>query len=73
MCVKRVPFLDKLIIFTVLHNPLSVWFQWNKHFKWFKDTHREKAMSNKTPALAKGMNMDIWVVGTSNQFFIRDS
>ena len=28
----------------------------------FKDTHREKAPSNKTPALTKSMS--IWVVGT---------
>ena len=34
----------------------------------FKDTHREKAPSNKTPALAKCTNMDIWVVGTTYQF-----
>ena len=27
----------------------------------------EKTSSNKTPALTKSMNMDIWVVGTSNQ------
>ena len=39
----------------------------------FKDTHREKAPSNKTPALTKSMNMDIWVVGTSNQLFKRGS
>ena len=31
-----------------------------------KDTHREKAPSNKTPALSESMNMDIWVVGASN-------
>ena len=36
----------------------------------FKDTHREKAASNKTPALTESMNMDIWVVGISNQLFI---
>ena len=30
-----------------------------------------KAPSNKTPALIKRMNMDIWVAGTSNQLFIR--
>ena len=36
----------------------------------FKYTHREKAPSNKTPALTKSMNMDIWVVGTSNQLII---
>ena len=34
----------------------------------FKDTERGKA---KTPALTKSMTMDIWVVGTSNQLFIR--
>ena len=28
----------------------------------FKDTHREKASSNKTAAFTKSMNMDIWVV-----------
>ena len=38
-----------------------------------KDTPREKAPSQKTPALIKSMNMDIWVVGTSNQLFIRGS
>ena len=35
-----------------------------------KDTHREKAPSNETPALTKSMNMDIWVAGTSNQLFV---
>ena len=35
-----------------------------------KDTHREKALSNKTPTLAKSMNMSIWVVGTSIQLYI---
>ena len=29
-----------------------------------KDTHREKALSNKTPALTKSTNMGIWVVDT---------
>ena len=38
-----------------------------------KDTHREKASSNKTAALTKSMKMDIWVVGTSNQLFRRGS
>ena len=37
----------------------------------FKDTHREEALSSKTPALAKSMIMGIWVIGTSNQLFIR--
>ena len=35
--------------------------------------YREKAPSNKNPALTKSMNMDIWVVATSNQLFIRSS
>ena len=40
---------------------------------YFKDTYREKAMSNKTPALTKSTNMDIWAVGTSNQLFMKGS
>ena len=29
-----------------------------------------KKLTNKTPTLKKSMNMDIWVVGTSNQLFV---
>ena len=36
-----------------------------------KVIHREKAPSNKTPAITKSTHMGIWVVGTSNQLFIR--
>ena len=39
----------------------------------FKDTHREKALSGKTPKLTKSRSMSIWVVDTSNQLFIRGS
>ena len=35
--------------------------------KRLQNTHREKGPSNKTPALSRSMNMDIWVVGTSNK------
>ena len=35
-----------------------------------KDTHREKALSNKTPQFRKCTNMSIWVVGTPNQLFL---
>ena len=38
-----------------------------------KDTHREKAPPNKTPASTKSTDMGIWVGGTSNQFSIRGS
>ena len=41
--------------------------------KSLKDIHRVKEPSNKTSALTKSMNMDIWAVGTSNQLFIRGS
>ena len=41
--------------------------------KQIKDTHREKAPSNKTPALTKSANMGIWVFRTTNQLFIRGS
>ena len=39
----------------------------------YKDTHREKAPSNKTSTLSKYMNMEIWVIGTSKQLFMRGS
>ena len=37
------------------------------------DTCREKAPSNKTPTfmLSQSMNIDVWVVGISNQLLIR--
>ena len=38
-----------------------------------EDTHWEKDPSNETPAFTKGTNMDIWIVGTTNQLFIRGS
>ena len=38
-----------------------------------RDTHRENTTSTKTRALTKSMNIDIWVIGTSNQLFIGDS
>ena len=38
-----------------------------------KDNHREKAPSNKSPALKKIIDMNIWVVGTLSQLFIRGS
>ena len=43
----------------------------NNETDYLKDTHREEALSNKTLALTKIMNKDIWEVGTSNQLFIR--
>ena len=36
-----------------------------------KDTHRENRPSNKTQALTRSMNMDIWVIGTLNEIFKR--
>ena len=38
-----------------------------------KNTHREKAPSNKTTALRKSTNMGVWATGTLNKLFIRDS
>ena len=42
-------------------------------FGLIKDTHREKAPTNKTPTLSESMNMDIWVVDISNQPLVRGS
>ena len=41
--------------------------------QWLWGYPQGKSTSNKTSALTKSMNMDICVVGTSNQVFIRDS
>ena len=38
-----------------------------------KDTRREKAPSNKTPALRISTNMGVWVVRALNQLLIRSS
>ena len=38
-----------------------------------KGYSQAKNPSNKTQAITKGWNMDIWVVDTSNQLFIRGS
>ena len=35
-----------------------------------KDTHKEKAPSNETPALRKSTNMSVWAVDTLNQLII---
>ena len=47
-------------------NPSS-FFKNDQDLQWkvLKDTHREKAPSNKTPEPTKSTNMGIWVVGTS--------
>ena len=37
------------------------------------DTSREKAPSNKTPALSKSMNINIWLVDISDQLVLRVS
>ena len=37
------------------------------YFALLKETHREKAPSNKTPAFRKSVNMGVWAVGTLNQ------
>ena len=36
-----------------------------------KDTHRKKGPSNKMPVLAKGINMDICVIGKLHQLFVK--
>ena len=43
------------------------------HCELLKETQRGKVPSNKTPALTKSMNMNIWVVDISNLLFIRGS
>ena len=38
-----------------------------------KDAHREKAPSDKIPALRKSTNIGVWAAGILSQLFIRDS
>ena len=38
-----------------------------------KDTHRENKSSKKNQGLRKSINMNNWVMGPSNQQFIRSS
>ena len=52
---------------------LKAKFPLNKIFGSLRSILREKVTSNKTPAFTKSMSMFIWVVGTSNQLFIRGS
>ena len=40
---------------------------------YIKDTHREKALSNKAQALTKSANTGSYVVSISNQLFIKSS
>ena len=44
-----------------------------EEFDTFKDTHREKKSSNKIQGLTKSINMDIWIIATLNQLFMRGS
>ena len=65
--------------YRLLHNLISIIkLQKNQSVKAnFKLTTRATLRiltpSNKTPALRKSTNTGIWVVGTSNQLFIRGS
>ena len=49
-------------------------FDWDStivNLQGIKDTHRKKSLPNKTQALIKSLCMDIWVLGTLNQLFIK--
>ena len=70
----------KQLLFTKTN--LKTFFEFRKRSSWgfyeiiqnnLKDTLEEKVPSYKTQTHSKRMNMDILVVGLSNQFFIRGS
>ena len=58
-------------MYIYIYNIYNVLTRKRKRKTKLKDTHRKEAPSNKTPALTKSSDMGIWVVGTSNQLFIR--
>ena len=68
---------EKLVRLYGISNPTHLWkFNFAKISNLttlFTDTHWEKAHSNKTPGITRNKNLDICVVGTSNQLFIRGS
>ena len=78
--------LHAMILTLPLHRPLSYrnqsinllsksmdWLLYDRDLrhKRVKDTLREKGSSNKTLALRKSTNMDVWAVAILNQLFIR--
>ena len=70
MAFRQVDNASTYIRAYVMYNAI----QTNKfNFHVVKDTHRQKAPSDETSTLSKIMNMDIWLVGTSNQLFIGGS
>ena len=69
MAFRQVDNASTYIRAYVMYNAI----QTNKfNFHVVKDTHRQKAPFE-TLTLSKIMNMDIWLVGTSNQLFIGGS
>ena len=69
---------DKLLYFASVVQALSKPGCTNHHVLLLqpfslKDTHREKAPSNKTPVFRKSTNMGVWAVGTLSQLFISGS
>ena len=64
---------------SVLYNIWRLARVWNTKLdkypyeKLFKDTHRKNTPSDKTLMLSKSMNMNIWMIGATNQLFIRSS
>ena len=58
-------------MYIYIYNIYNVLTRKRKRKTKLKDTDRKEAPSNKTPALTKSSDMGIWVVGTSNQLFIR--
>ena len=61
--------MEYTILFIYTRNKQGI----SRRTKLLKDTHREKALSNKTSALTESKNVSIWVVDTSDQLFVRGS
>ena len=65
--------LNSILIFSIATEGILLLVTAKVSTLLLKDTHEENAFSNKTPAVMKSMNMDSWVVGISNQLFVRSS
>ena len=59
------------VLMTMFLRKTSLWFFDSKSkVTWSEGYSQEKATLNKSPALTKCTNIDLWVAGKSNQLFI---
>ena len=64
---KAIKTMTREFVFVIISKTINN----NSESYCFKDPYRKNIPSNKTQVLTNGMNMDICVIGTLNQLFLR--